>query len=240
MSEFFGKYENALAYEILINREYKAIDDIIFDSKIILDIGGHYWFFSSYVLLIKSGFYKQSSIENIDKLDEIINNLSIDWDFKIYFFEPIIEYFTQAKQLLSKYMDNIVFNNSWILDKAWKFDLYTTKISSQASLYKSFMNTWNEFTKCDFVNLEEYLCGSNIEKIDLLKMDIEWAEFDVLLNIDENIFNKINVIYLEYHLINPETEYKLESLLTKLKKYYYVNIIDSLYSTRLGYLKCIK
>jgi len=39
MSIILEKYEKAVAYEILINREYKSLDNIIFDSKVILDIG---------------------------------------------------------------------------------------------------------------------------------------------------------------------------------------------------------
>jgi FkbM family methyltransferase len=47
-------------------------------------------------------------------------------------------------------------------------------MSMQTSKYTSFLNQYWEEIQVKYITLKEYLQENNIEKIDILKMDIEW------------------------------------------------------------------
>ncbi|EKE26694.1 MAG: hypothetical protein ACD_4C00190G0003 [uncultured bacterium (gcode 4)] len=233
----FKKYERALAFEIFILREYRIIDEIILNSKTILDIGWHFWFFSLYVLLIKSWFYNSDELINLDNPEEFVDISTLNDDFCVHFFEPVKEYFLNAKSLLSKFWSNIIFNNYWILNISGDYEIQKPKISSQSSIYNSFLNKdWiKELSK--FIRLDEYIENNNIQQIDLLKMDIEWAEFDVLLELNDNLFSKIKVIFIEYHILDETFERKFDELMGKLSKIYNnIKVIQSKYNKDLGYI----
>lgn len=208
-----NKYEKALYYEIFKNKEYSILDEVIKNWWIIFDIWWHIWLFSLYSLSLNPGL-------------------------TIHYFEPVKEYFNKAKNILEDFEQNIIFNNYGILDKSWDFDMFINeKISSQSSLYFSFLNKKSVKNTFSFIQLWDYLKLSNIESIDLLKMDIEWAEFDVLLNLDKKIFTKIKVLFLEYHILNTDFENKYNCFLNKIKILYQdVNIIKSIHSNKLWYI----
>lgn len=208
-----NKYEKALYYEIFKNKEYSILDEVIKNWWIIFDVWWHIWLFSLY-------------------------SLSLNSSLTIHYFEPVKEYFNKAKNILEDFEQNIIFNNYGILDKSWESEiLINNKISSQTSIYKSFLNKNWAKQKVIFQNIWDYIQKNNIESIDLLKMDIEWAEFDVLLNLDENIFPKIKVLFLEYHILNIDFESKYNCLLNKIKTLYQdVNIIKSIHSNKLWYI----
>ncbi len=54
-------------------------------------------------------------------------------------------------------------------------------------------------------------------EIDLLKIDIEGAEYDIIENTDQTIFNKINNIFLECHFFKNEYKKQYSNLIKKLK-----------------------
>ena len=49
------------------------------------------------------------------------------------------------------------------------------------------------------INLKSVLNLFNGEKVGLLKMDCEGCEYSILNNLDNEIYNKIDAIYMEYH-----------------------------------------
>ena len=42
------------------------------------------------------------------------------------------------------------------------------------------------------------------QKIDFLKIDCEGSEYDILYNLDSNLYAKIKVISLEFHDLNEQ------------------------------------
>ena len=228
-----GKYEKALFYEIFIKNEYSILDDAIKSSNVIFDIGGHIWLFSLYVLSKKCHLEAEVIGDNLDISQSPITE---NTDLKVYFFEPVQKNFNKASEILSQF-PSLVLNDSWISHTTWPANLFKDKISTQSSIYKSFLNKWAETEKCSFIRLDEYLNDNGIESVDLMKMDIEWAEFDVLLNLPDETFSRIKMLFLEFHILDDDLKIKYNELLTKLKKHYiYIWVAESEHDSRVGYI----
>ena len=67
-----------------------------------------------------------------------------------------------------------------------------------------------ESEKVDSFSLGDFVKNNKIEKIDFLKIDCEGAEFEILLNLDHQILQKIDKIVSEIH---PKIEnFKIEDV----------------------------
>lgn len=67
----------------------------------------------------------------------------------------------------------------------------------------------------------------NVEKIDLLKVDIEGAEWELLESLDELLLNKINQISVEFHdFIDPTKKNSTKEVVKRLKSFGYKTIIS--------------
>lgn len=71
------------------------------------------------------------------------------------------------------------------------------------------------------VNLEQFVSSLNINKIDLLKLDIEGAEISVLENFSENFLcNNISQMTIEFHeFLDPSYIPEIERIIEKMKKF---------------------
>lgn len=228
-----SKYDYAVGYEIFLAKEYKLLDEIIKSSNVIFDIWWHIWLFSLYAIMIKYGFTVELKDKNI-----FIENTKTNNDLEIHYFEPIKNSFLIACEMLKNFW--VKMNNFWILPQELSKEMFISNKSSQNSLYSSFLNK-NDITiqKTFFKPLKDYIFLQNIEKIDLLKMDVEGSEFEILLDLDIEILKKIKTLFLEYHLLNTEFEFLFLEVVSKLKTCYKnVEIIDSKYTTKIGYLFC--
>jgi len=54
-------------------------------------------------------------------------------------------------------------------------------------------------------------------EIDLLKIDIEGAEYDIILNTDVSVFGQINNIFLECHFFEKDYKQKYTAVLDKIR-----------------------
>jgi len=68
---------------------------------------------------------------------------------------------------------------------------------------------------CPAMTLRKFIESQNIPRIDILQMDIEGAEFDILLNCDRALLASIREILFEYHdaYAKPRTHQELLDLL---------------------------
>lgn len=196
------KYEKALEYEIFIKGEYDFAKNEILKAETIFDIWGHIWLFSRWCRSLNS-------------------------KARIYYFEPICEFYEKAKEKLWN-NDKIILNNCWIASESgeWLMLLNEEK-TMQSSKYSSFLNPEWRGVIVKFVSLKEYLELENINKIDVLKMDIEWMEFEVLTSFSGLEWSKIDTLVLEVHLLNDEMKLDWNNLLEIIKRHFkYVEIID--------------
>jgi len=231
-----NKYDKALFYEIFVKKEYGILDTIISSSNTIFDIWWHIGLFSLYVLSVKFWFWVKLVVDKI-----VIDNFpNILWDFNIHFFEPVLEYLENAQILLKDFEKYMIYNNYWFSHILWDREMHFANISSQTSLYKNFLNKWGKIIKnCQFRQLNESIIENRVKKIDLVKIDIEWEEFEVLLGLDDKYFKIIQNLFFEYHILDISFQDKFDKLLNKLKKNHKsVVISESQYSSKIWYIFC--
>lgn len=218
---FLSKYEKVLYDEIFKYKEYGFLDNYIKSAKTIFDIWGHFWFFSLYCIEI---------IGWNDKLD-------------IHYFEPVNKFYIKAKNLFKKQNWKIYLNNKWVWIQSVEMPTFINKDKTmQTTIYKeSFLNkNWVE-KMCKYIRLQDYMEDNVLCRIDLMKIDIEGAEFDVLLNLEKKYFDIISVLCFEYHLLDVSFERKFKKLLSILSKnYWYIEIKDSKYSDKIWYVLCYR
>lgn len=129
-------------------------------------------------------------------------------DMEVYAFEPN----PQAIRLLNKkYIDDNkvhIYPNA-VSNKNWKKEFYINEIElfdQWATIVEecAWIEWWkNNKVEVNIVRLSEVIKNDILprhSKIHLLKLDIEWAEFDVINDIiDEWIYNNIKYIVVETH-----------------------------------------
>ena len=208
------KYEKALEYEIFINGEYDFSKDKIKDAKCIFDIWWHIWLFS--------------------KRCRTLNK-----NTKIHYFEPVKDFCDKAKLILWN-DNNIILNNLWISSKTESWELLLNKEKTmQSSKYKSFLNPkWSKIV-VNFISLKDYVERNDIDKIDVLKMDIEWMEFEVFESLSDSERKIIENLIVEVHILNDEMKLKWDQIFIKLNNIFWqVEIIKSRYSDDIFLLWC--
>ena len=186
------KYEKALEYEIFVKGEYSFSKEEIQNADCIFDIWWHKWLFA-----------KRCRTQNSKA--------------RIHYFEPIKEFYKQAN--LALWNDkNIIFNNYWISAKSWEWIiLLNQEKTMQSSKYTSFLNPKWTIIDVKFITLKEYIKHNQINKIDVLKMDIEWMEFEVLSSRTNFELGKINNLIVEIHLLNEKMKQERNEILIKIK-----------------------
>ena len=211
-----GKYEKALEYEIFNKEEYGFAKAKIQNAECIFDIWGHIWLFSKWCR-------------------------NINQKAKIHYFEPVGEFYERAK--INLWNDkNIILNNYWIgaESQSWTILLNLEK-TMQSSKYSSFLNP--RWTKIDvnFISLKEYLERGNINKIDVLKMDIEWMEFEVFDSRSDFERWKINNLIAEIHLLDEEKKLQRNSIFPEIKeRFWNIKIINSSYRDEIFLVRAYK
>ena len=211
-----SKYEKALEYEIFVKEEYGFAKQKIQDAEYIFDIWWHKWLFSK-------------RCRNLNQ------------NAKIHYFEPVGEFYNKAKEILWN-DKNIILNNYWISSKteSWTILLNQEK-TMQSSKYPSFLNqNWTE-VKAEFITLKDYLNQNNIDKIDILKMDIEWMEFEVLSSRTNFERWKIENLIVEIHLLNEKIESEWNQIFIKIKNIFWnVKTINSGYRDEIFLIRAKK
>lgn len=155
-------------------------------------------------------------------------------NMEVYAFEPN----PQAIKLLNKkYIDDKkvhIYPNA-VSNKNWKMDFYTneTEMFDQwATIVKECaeIEWWkNDKVEVDMVKLSEIIKRDVLpkhKKVHLLKLDIEWAEFDVINDIiDEWLYNSIKYIVVETHeRFFKDWKLKMKNLQQKIKRKNITNI----------------
>jgi len=168
--------DKGIFVELTLGDEY-LIDDIeLPKDSTVLDIGGQIGVFSVYIAE-RAG--------------------------RVFSFEPVPGNFQMLKEniRLNKLEKKIIPFNLAVSDKKGKEKIFLHNENSGAhSIYYK----GKEFVEAKTTTLKDIFLEKNIEKCDLIKMDIEGAEYGVLYNLDEKIFIKIERIAMECHELNNE------------------------------------
>lgn len=160
----------------------------------------------------------------------------------IHLFEPNEETYSLSKKILEPYEKYVMINQTGILGQETKKELIIPEIDAQTSIYSSFLTKKTIDSKwAKFTTLSAYLWEKGIKQIDVMKVDVEGSEFDIFLSLGQEVFQKIHVLFLEYHLLNQEFEELFPKLVENLQKHFKaVTIIEGKYTLKIGYILCKK
>lgn len=138
----------------------------------------------------------------------------------IYVFEPVSILFNACNSRLGKYPKIKVFN----FGLAPSDEDQEVKISIEGDASSMFSNNTGTHDKkktetCKLKSFSSFLKDNNIQNIDLVKMNIEGAEFDLLDYILLNNLNKImNNIQIQFHEFMDDCINRRNNIINNLSK----------------------
>jgi len=159
---------------VWIIEEYNSKNFNIRDDDVIIDIGAHIGLFSIYA----SQFCHTG---------------------KILAFEPIKEnYDVLLENIRLNRLSNISAFNFAVSDKNSSLKIYLNQLDNAAH---TIYGIGENFVEIDSTTLKEII-DSKCDKVDLIKIDCEGAEYDILNSLPKDYFTRIEKICMEYHIID--------------------------------------
>jgi len=150
-----------------------------------------------------STYDKEVKVENKDTVIDIGGHIGTFTIFaalknkegKIFVFEPSKKNFRLLKKNIKQNkIGNVYIERVGIGAKRGKIRLYFGEHSGAHSLYGK-----GKYEEVKIITLEDVFKKYKIRKCDFLKMDCEGCEFEVLYNLKNSFFKKIDKITMECH-----------------------------------------
>ena len=187
--------------EIFIGECYKIQEN---DKKLtIIDVGGNIGFFSYYVLLKCPNSFIYSIEAN-------------PGNFKIL----------QSNVIGNGLESNILPLNKIVSSSSKKKVFYLSENPGWSSLYNKRGAVGGKEIELDSIKLSSFFLSKKLNIIDILKIDVEGAEYDIILN--DNFLDryKVKEIYIEADKNPRDVRFSFEELIIKLEYYYKVVSIN--------------
>ena len=186
--------------------EKKLYKDNLKDKKIIVfDVGSN---IGTYIKLLKKTFKKK--------------------ELEVHSFEPI-------KRLLDKQKAknvNLIKNNVLLSNSSGKELFFERRVSSQSSTRDKENTGINQIIKnydVEKIAINEYILSSNLEKIDILKIDIEGGELQIIEALDKVFTQKIiKIIKIESSNANFSDNIRIQKILSH-NNYVFVGTTNNKY-----------
>lgn len=209
--------------EIFIDKMYRSTESIILNlssnsagrqSSIILDIGAHIGLFSIYASALNP-------------------------KVKIIALEPEPNNFALMKENLKlNHCENVVVKNiALVSDGQQNIDLYLSENSHNHTTTPNHLTTQPlDHVIVPATNLGKLIKQNKLDKISLLKMDIEGTEFEIFENVEDKILNIVENIAVEYHEDENNKRADLENIIRSHG--FSVEHFPNHYDKRFGLLLC--
>ncbi len=183
--------------EIFVNEEYK--NDLTINPKVIFDLGSNSG--------ISALYFKLSYPEA-----------------KIFCFEPNSLVFNRLLKNTKQYSDDIICQNVAVADFDGLKKFYICKKNSLSSSFSK-RESEGEYSEVMVKSIPSLLKELKIDKVDLMKFDIEGAEFKMFKN--DFPFFAFNSMIGEIHLDLSESIIEKEDFLNKFRKIYsFVDVLN--------------
>jgi len=146
---------------------------------------------------------------------------------KIYAFEPLIENYNVAEQVLKnlKIKNVDLFNTAIFSESGKTMKIYgnsngDSQISGDVTLVSDGVNTIQSDSgqSCETISLKDAMISLGINTIDYLKLDCEGSEYEILENFHD--YDRVGMICMEIHGVY-NNDRKME-LLKKLYQHYHM------------------
>lgn len=201
--------DKSVLKEIFELGEYKEIEPIIKSAKTpILDAGAQAGFFSLYCRALNSDVLIYALEPDENNLAALEDNLNLN-DIK-----------------------NVEIIPAALAGKSGLRDFYISTDTHNHSLFKVLAPQITKTAKVKASGLADFLNEQGINKVSLLKLDIEGAEYEVLNNFTD--WQKVKNIILEYHDFGDLKHAQLENLLQD--NGYKIKITPSKFEQGLGFI----
>ena len=160
------------SYEL---KKQKRILEYLKPGMIVYDIGAHVGY---YMLLFS----------------KVIGNSG-----KVYVFEPFFEnlYFLNQHLELNN-LENVIIVPVAISDKNGEIDFYLNHSSLEGTLLKNRMNYMNSIQVLS-ISLDSYIAIQRNRLPDLIKIDVEGAEYFVLVGMQKIMQSKKPILFIAFH-----------------------------------------
>jgi len=120
---------------------------------------------------------------------------------KVYAFEPNQESLINLRQLVKDHNVEVVDKAVYTTDEDLVFYIDPANTTIGSISEEHIINNGSSVQKITVpaVSLKTFFEKNNIERLSLLKMDIEGAEYDIIENLEPEVFEKIDNFLIEYH-----------------------------------------
>lgn len=165
---FFGEY-------ILENTYVKFWNGLLKSGDIILDAGANV------------GYYSMLAAKRILP------------DGKVYSFEPVSSTFKALKKNIElNGFKNVTPVNSGVSDSKGKLKIYVADITNTGTSSLALQGNFSGITEeADIITLDEFVVENKIDKIDLIKIDVEGCEYNALKGMEKLIRKEKPLMLIE-------------------------------------------
>jgi len=203
-------------------------------NKPIVDFTNEEPIYMNYKEFFVEGIYNSLNIDNLNVVIDIGANVGLFAKYmlcknakKVFCYEPN----KSAFDCLSKnYQNNssVFLNNLAVSTNNDKLRLY---LDVNNTLVSSAKRNTSDFYDVDSITLKQILTQHNLEKVDLIKIDIEGMEYELIGHMEDDVFDKVNSFIIEYHDVESmDKSIGVKTLSEKLKeKGYSVKFGDNLF-----------
>ena len=177
-------YDIIVLNEMWLKNTYNPKGFEIKENDTIVDIGAHIAVFSIYAaILAKKG--------------------------RVYAFEPMPENYSLLKKNISiNHLKNIIPINQAVDSKSGITELFINEENTGGNSLLLKNSEKSNRIQVHTTSIQEFMKKYSIDKIDILKMDCEGAEYEILFKCPKNTLNKISKITMEYHPIDKSRNVK--------------------------------
>jgi FkbM family methyltransferase len=162
---------------------------------------------------------------------------------KVYVFEPIKENFDLLKRniTLNSAKNVVPFMNA-LTGTSQKMSFYIQNDAYGASsLYPSHQSNQLSAIAVETIGINTFLRSEKIQKLDVIKLDCEGAEYDIIYQLPQSVLKKVRVLMIEYHRVTSKNKtHTPEHLRMYLENHGFTTDMDSDTSQFLGNLYCYK
>lgn len=138
----------------------------------------------------------------------------------IYSFEPVSTTYKRLCENVSDYRDRITPYNFGFFNASKRLDIHITSFHGAASILEQSLNHRNVHPhikeigaeNIEVCTMDSFVSDKNIDKIDIVKIDVEGVEKEVIEGGRETFKNKVDNIFIELSFLrrNRESAYWIE------------------------------
>ena len=132
-----------------------------------------------------------------------------------YIFEPIYKYYKSIKKKFEN-VDNVSVFPFGLSDENKTIPL---ELNFDRTSHNGVLDIDSNYELSNLKSISDFVIEKKIEQIDLLKLNVEGAEYEILDNlISTNLMDKVKTLLIQFHLNQSKDYLKYKSLKKKILK----------------------